>query len=208
MNQLKSGFVPFLKFIGLILLSASRVALRAACKLVKVSAKTETDAVHADSHAKVTVVAEITSGYHINDHKPTLDYLIPTKFEVNSTDQVVMKSVTYPKGSPKAFPFSDVPLSVYEGNVVIAAVLQVAKTATPGEYPLKAKFSYQACSEHAVPSSQKRAGGPDVENCAPKCAFKSGGNECLRTKQIRIALRRPVPLRQSGRARWVLSPSV
>jgi hypothetical protein len=149
MNQFKGRFVPFLKFIGLILLSASLARAQGSMQVVKVSAKTETDAVHADSQAKVAVVAEITAGYHINDHTPTLDYLIPTKFEVSSTDQVSLKSAVYPKGRPKKFPFSDEPLSVYEGNVVIAAVLQVAKTATPGEYPLKAKFSYQACSEHA-----------------------------------------------------------
>ena len=47
--------------------------------LVKVQAMTATDAAHAGSELKVVVAAEITKGFHINDHLPTLDYLISTK---------------------------------------------------------------------------------------------------------------------------------
>jgi DsbC/DsbD-like thiol-disulfide interchange protein len=108
-----------------------------------------TDATHADSIVKLAVLAQVAAGYHINDHKPTLDYLIPTKLQVDPSDRFTVKSVVYPKGTLKEFPFSDVPLSVYEGNVVVGVLLQAGKTVPPGTYTLKAKFAYQACNDHA-----------------------------------------------------------
>lgn len=108
-----------------------------------------TDAVHANSPLKLAVLAQVAAGYHINDHKPSLDYLIPTELKVEHSDQFVVKSVVYPKGTSKKFEFSDVPLSVYEGPVVVGAVLQAGKEMPAGTYTLKAKFAYQACNDHA-----------------------------------------------------------
>ncbi len=108
-----------------------------------------TDAAHANSPLKLAVLAQVAAGYHINDHKPTLDYLIPTEIKVEPSDQFAVKSVVYPKGTQKKFEFSDVPLSVYEGPLVVGAVLQAGKEMPAGSYTLKAKFAYQACNDHA-----------------------------------------------------------
>jgi hypothetical protein len=149
MNRFLNRTIQAMKLAGLMLIAAHLGQAQTRMQVVDVHVMTETDAVHADSETKVAVVAEIAAGYHINNHKPTLDYLIPTKFELTPTDQFQVKSVVYPKGSPIKFPFSDVPLSVYEGKLVVPVLLQVAKSVAPGTYPLKVKFRYQACSEHA-----------------------------------------------------------
>lgn len=107
-----------------------------------------TDAAHANSPIKLAVLAQVAAGYHINDHKPSLDYLIPTELKVEPSDQFTVKNMVYPKGTPKKFEFSDVPLSVYEGPLVVGALLEAGKV-TPGTYTLKAKFAYQACNDHA-----------------------------------------------------------
>jgi len=108
-----------------------------------------TDAGHADSPLKLAVLAQVAAGYHINAHKPSLDYLIPTELKVDPSDQFTVKNVVYPQGTLKRFAFSDVPLSVYEGRVVVGMVLQVGKAVPAGTYTLKAKFAYQACNDHA-----------------------------------------------------------
>jgi thioredoxin:protein disulfide reductase len=149
MNQLPGKIVRHLMLAGSILVGAHLALAQSSMQVVKVQAVTETDAVHAGSQVKVAVLAEVASGYHINAHKPTLDYLIPTNFEVTPTGQFSLRTVIYPNGSPKKFPFSDVPLSVYEGKVALAVILDVAKGVPPGTYPLKAKLAYQACSDHA-----------------------------------------------------------
>ncbi len=118
-------------------------------QVVEVRTLLSTDAVHPGSTARAAVVAEILPGYHINDHKPSLEYLIPTELKLNSSKQVILEEVSFPKGSLRKLAFSDVPLSVYEGSLVIEALLKVAKGTQPGTYRLEGKFSYQACNDHA-----------------------------------------------------------
>ena len=117
--------------------------------VVEAHAVMATDAAHANSPVKLAVLAQVVAGFHINDHKPSLDYLIPTELKLEPSDQFTVKTVVYPKGSPKKFAFSDVPLSVYEGKVAVGTLLQAGKAVPAGTYTLKAKFAYQACNDHA-----------------------------------------------------------
>lgn len=98
---------------------------------------------------RAAAVVQVASGFHINDHRPTLDYLIPTEWMLESTKQIRVEKVIYPKGQPKKFAFSDVDLSVYEGALTVGAVLKIGRTAKPGTYTLKGEFKYQACNDHA-----------------------------------------------------------
>jgi hypothetical protein len=117
--------------------------------VVEAHAVMATDAAHSDSPVKIAVLAQVAAGYHINDHKPSLEYLIPTELKLDPGDQFTVKNVVYPKGTLKKFPFSDVPLSVYEGTVVVGTLLEAGKNVSPGTYTLKAKLAYQACNDHA-----------------------------------------------------------
>ena len=117
--------------------------------VVKAEMVLASDAVHPNSTVKAAVVAEVAPGFHINDHKPTLEYLIPTEFKLEPSEQIAVKDVIYPKGTMKKFAFSDSPLSVYEGKVVFGALLQIARRARPGVYTLKGQLAYQACNDHA-----------------------------------------------------------
>lgn len=106
-----------------------------------------TDGVHAGSSVKAAVVAQIASGYHINDHGPTIDYLIPTELKLEPSKQVEVGEIIYPKGQLQRLAFSDAPLSVYEGKLVVRVVLQISRETLPGSYTLKGKFAYQACND-------------------------------------------------------------
>src|SRR5437667_2587861 len=106
------------------------------------------DAAHAGSTVKAAVDARIASGYHINDHHPSADYLIPTELKLEPSKQVTVERVVYPKGEPKKFAFADAPLSVYEAKLLVAATLKVAPGVSPGSYTLKGKLAYQACNDH------------------------------------------------------------
>ncbi len=108
-----------------------------------------TAAVHPGEPAKVAVVAEVAPGFHINDHKPTLDYLVPTELKLDPSKRLDVVKTVYPKGEMKRFAFSDTPLSVYEGRVLVGAVLKFARTASPGTYTVRGNLSYQACNDHA-----------------------------------------------------------
>jgi thiol:disulfide interchange protein DsbD len=133
----------------LLLVAASAGRAQHANSVVEARAVMATDAAHADASVRIAVLAQVAAGYHINDHNPSLDYLIPTELKVDPGDQFTVKTLVYPKGTLKKLAFSDAPLSVYEGTVVVGALLEVTKTVPAGTYPLKAKFAYQACNDHA-----------------------------------------------------------
>jgi hypothetical protein len=133
----------------LIFWAASIGAAQGASPVVEAKIVMETDVAHRNSTVRAAVIAHVVPGYHINDHKPTLDYLIPTDLKLEPISQVTVKNIVYPKGKPVKMAFSDMALSVYEGTVVVGAVFQVARVVRPGVYPVKAKFVYQACNDHA-----------------------------------------------------------
>jgi DsbC/DsbD-like thiol-disulfide interchange protein len=117
--------------------------------VVKVRSALATDAVHAGSRARAVVLAEIASGYHVNDHRPTREYLIPTELKFDAPKQVTVEKVVYPQGELKKFAFSDAPLSVYQGVLKVGVLFRVARATPPGEYTLEGQFRYQACNDHA-----------------------------------------------------------
>ena len=102
-----------------------------------------------DSIVKAAVEVEVLPGYHINDHHPTLEYLIPTEVKLEPIKEVTGSNIIYPKGELKKFAFSDAPLSVYEGTVHVDLALQLDHKTQPGDYEIKGKLGYQACNDHA-----------------------------------------------------------
>ena len=107
------------------------------------------NATHANTLVKAAVIAQIGSGFHLNDNRPTLDYLIPTELKLEVPKELSIEKVVYPKGQPRRFAFSDLPLSVYEGTLGVGVVLKVGRKVLPGIYVLRGEFAYQACNDHA-----------------------------------------------------------
>jgi DsbC/DsbD-like thiol-disulfide interchange protein len=118
-------------------------------QVVKAKVTTASEEARPDSTVKAAVVVEVLPGYHINDHHPSLDYLIATEVKLEPSKQVTVIDITYPKGELKKFPFSDTLLSVYEGTVQVDVALQVERKAPPGNYEVKGQLAYQACNDHA-----------------------------------------------------------
>ena len=137
-----------LALLGVVALAGGALA-QSNAPVVDVKTAIGADGVRQGSSLKVAVVASIAPGFHINDHKPTLDYLIPTEWKIEPSGQVGVEKVVYPKGELKKFAFSDQKLSVFEGAITIGALLKVDRKARPGTYALRGQFNYQACNDHA-----------------------------------------------------------
>jgi hypothetical protein len=129
--------------------SALSLAAQKMPPVVQARAVVETDGAHPGSTVHAAVVAQINAGYHINDHKPSHEYLIPTELKMESSPQVTIGEITYPPGQAVKFDFDDAKLSVYQGTLVVKADLKIARTAAPGDYTLKGKLAYQACNDRA-----------------------------------------------------------
>jgi DsbC/DsbD-like thiol-disulfide interchange protein len=130
-------------------LAAPMAAPQDSLQVVEVKTVLGADGVRPGKTIKIAALVRIAPGFHINDHKPTLDYLIPTEWKLEPPNSISVERVVYPKGQLKKFAFSDMPLSVYEGSLTVGALLRVAPTVRPGAYTLNGKFNYQACNDHA-----------------------------------------------------------
>lgn len=117
--------------------------------IVKPKTYVSVNKVPAGSSFDVAIVVEIQSGYHMNSHKPTESYLIPTEITMGAAPGFKEEKATYPDGQMMQFQFSKEKLSVYSGQVTLRARIQSQPDASPGEATLPFILRFQACNQSA-----------------------------------------------------------
>jgi len=98
--------------------------------------------------AEIELVLRIRPGYHINSDKPAEDYLIPTRLEWEA-DEVEVESISYPEAETVTYSFSEKPLSVFSGEIVIRTEVKAASDLAAAPRELRGKLRYQACNDKA-----------------------------------------------------------
>lgn len=115
--------------------------------LIKVNTYQSLDKVYSGSEFKIALKVDIDEEWHINSNQPYEDYLIPTELTIDENKFFQLKNVAYPEAYDFKFAFSDSPLSVWEGEIIIGAIIQVAEDVEPGSYKLIINLEYQACND-------------------------------------------------------------
>ena len=102
-----------------------------------------------DPGSTVHLVARVTivPGWHVNAHKPTFEYLIPTDLAFTLPAGWKAAPVRYPEAKKQKFAFETQPLAVYDGEVVLGADLALPAGVAAGSYPVRASLSYQSCND-------------------------------------------------------------
>lgn len=95
----------------------------------------------------VTVDVGIMQGFHMNAHKPSEDYLIPTTLTAKLPAGLKELETTYPPGVEKKLSFTDKPLLVYTGKFTVTAKFSVEANAPLGKVKLPFTLQYQACND-------------------------------------------------------------
>jgi len=149
MKRPKLNMKPFFLTCIFVCLAAQVAWAQTLGQEVKAKVAMASPVARPNSIVRAAVVVEVVPGYHINDHHPSLDYLIPTEVKLEPNKQVTVQDITYPKGEAKKFAFSDALLSVYEGTVRVDVALQLERKTLPGNYEVKGQLAYQACNDHA-----------------------------------------------------------
>jgi len=117
-------------------------------RVVNVRGYASVDGVRPGDKFKVAVAMEIGEGYHINAHRPTLEYLIPTSVAFGAPSGITFDVEKYPAPKHRRFEFApDTELAVHEGTLIITADAQADKTITPGAATLRALVTVQACND-------------------------------------------------------------
>jgi suppressor for copper-sensitivity B len=108
--------------------------------------------------ARLVAVVDVQDGWHLQAHRPTFDYLIPTVLSVELPAGWPEAKVEYPAPIRYRFAFAEEELDVYEGRVRILAEVAVPADATPGEIAIAATLRYQACDDRqCLPPVERRA---------------------------------------------------
>ena len=97
---------------------------------------------------QAAIVVKINSGYHMNSHKPSDSYLIPTTVTPQLPAGFTLSGEpSYPAGKNEKFPFSpDKPLNVYTGSVTFRLKLTADEKAALGKTSIPVTFRFQACN--------------------------------------------------------------
>ena len=103
------------------------------------------DKVYPGSEFKVAVKVMVDSGWHINSDKPHEDFLIPSQFTMDTSLFKLVK-VAYPQAEDIKLDISETPLSVWEREVYVAAMVKAPDSLAPGAYTLPLYLDYQACN--------------------------------------------------------------
>lgn len=98
---------------------------------------------------EIGVVVGIMPGFHMNAHKVSEDYLIPTNLTAKAPAGIKEVQTLYPEGTNLKLSFSDKPLSVYTKQFTVRAKFSVAANAALGKVNLPLTLQYQACNDSA-----------------------------------------------------------
>lgn len=98
---------------------------------------------------EIGVVVGIMPGFHMNAHKVSDDYLIPTNLTAKPPAGIKEVQTLYPDGTNLKLSFSDKPLSVYTKQFTVRAKFSTSATLRLGKMSLPFTLQYQACNDSA-----------------------------------------------------------
>ena len=139
----------FRKFIAVVFLFFSYTIYAqfgAKNDIVKITLVPGQDKVHAGDLLKVAVKANIQESWHINSDKPNDDFLIPSKV-VSVDEKFPIAKISYPDAHDLELGFSDKPVSVFQGVIVIGLLINIDKALPLGDYNIPIKLQYQSCND-------------------------------------------------------------
>jgi hypothetical protein len=128
--------------IAILLLGAVAMA-QSSSSVVKVSAANVS--VKKGGSATATVTLNIQGGYHINSNRPSESYLIATALKLSRANGLTLGTVIYPKAKMQKFSFSEKPLSVFDGQVVLKFTVRAGAAAA--SQTVIGKLTIQACND-------------------------------------------------------------
>lgn len=118
--------------------------------VVHITAEWSQSAIAPGGQAILAIVMDIDEPYHVQLHKPQLDWLVPTEVRFEGAPAgVFFGDVQWPQSHPIQVNFGAGPqtLNFYAGRAVIFYKVTVGEDVPPGEHPLTINTTWQACDD-------------------------------------------------------------
>lgn len=105
------------------------------------------DGIHPGGSFKVAFLLNIIPGWHIYGPKLDDEFLIPSELIIDEGDTMKVLKLSYPEPGPRRFDYSEAELPVYEGEILLGALIKVGDEIALKKYFLKASLLYQPCND-------------------------------------------------------------
>jgi len=144
------------KFFRMILLTAIFTYINIPAQfgrtdLVDLTTYTSFSAAHPGSEMKLAVRLNIEEGWHINSENPKDEFLIGTQLTFDQAALqnagLSMNKINFPPFKELKFAFSDQPVTVFEGEIFLTAIIKVDAAAAEGLKEVPFTLTYQACND-------------------------------------------------------------
>jgi len=116
-------------------------------KIVTVKTFISHDGIHPGESFKVALLLSITPGWHINGPRLDDEFLIPSELIIDESDNIKLLKLHYPEPGSGRFDYSEAELPVYEGEMLLGALIVVSEDIALKKHILKAGFLYQPCDD-------------------------------------------------------------
>lgn len=101
----------------------------------------------AGGKGEATITLDIAEGYHVHSNPASDKFYHATEVKGAPQEGLTPGKPAYPRAAMHKFSFSEKPLSVYEGRVVIRLPLSADKTAAKGRHTFNATVHVQPCDD-------------------------------------------------------------
>jgi thiol:disulfide interchange protein DsbD len=118
-------------------------------EIVRAETLISRDGIHPGESFKVAFVLNIVSGWHINGPRLDNEFLIPSELIIEENDKIKVLSLYYPRPESARFDYSEAEVSVYEGEILLGALLKVSDDIALTKHFLKGSFLYQPCDDRS-----------------------------------------------------------
>jgi suppressor for copper-sensitivity B len=168
--------------LGALAFAAAAYAQPPRPEKAKLAVLADRTAYEAGGTARIGARVTIEKEWHVNSHKPTFDYLIPTVLDLELPAGWPDETVRYPAAKMQSFAFENQPLAVYDGEVAILSEVRIPAGTKPGTFPVRVSLHYQSCNKsQCLPPVTAKAdltltvgpGGTPIES--PLFAAGAGG---------------------------------
>jgi thiol:disulfide interchange protein DsbD len=124
---------------------------------VSVSSYTSLNQIPQGGMAHVAIELQIDAPWHVNAHELTDEFLVPTEVVFSPPEGITIKDMVYPAGHALKLDFADEEMMLYDGTVLIGAIVEVSPEFALGETTIPAELTYQACDNQKclMPETEK-----------------------------------------------------
>jgi len=136
--------------------------------IISLEVKTSAEKFHPGETYPLEIILKITDPYHINPQTPSDPTLVPTTISLEGRQGVRFSPVEFPEPEVKMLGFSEIPLAIYEGKIVLNTSVSLAENFSGTLLMVQGELAYQACDDNTcmAPASLEFSQSFPVEGAA------------------------------------------